>query len=141
MKYKKSNVYIIYRMSVRLDSYSPSPNGRINISSVLSIENVGKSAYKCQYKNHHIEYSELKLNETRAHSIYENFNEIRYELFKYWFYNHKSYRPSTTTEQYKLEMTLDLINYLKDKDFFEMSDIDKILLTILYHEMMRFKKD
>ena len=128
-------------MSVRVDSSPSHSNGRVSISSVLSIENVGKAAYKCQYKNHHIEYSELKLNETRAHSIYENFNEIRYELFKYWFYNHKSFRPSTTTEQYKLEMTLDLIQYLKDKDFFEMSDIDKILLTVLYHELMRFKQD
>ena len=85
-------------MSVRVDSSPSHSNGRVSISSVLSIENVGKAAYKCQYKNHHIEYSELKLNETRAHSIYENFNEIRYELFKYWFYNHKSFRPSTTTE-------------------------------------------
>jgi len=127
-------------MSVRVDSSS---QGRVNISSILSIENIGKTTYKCQYKNHHIEYNELKLNESRAHSIYENFNEIRYELFKYWFYNHRVSRPSTkssASEQYKLEMTLDLIHYLKDKDFFEMSDIDKILLTILYHEMMRFKK-
>ena len=77
----------------------------------------------------------MKLNETRAHSIYENFNKIKYELFKYWFYNHRSLK-----DKHKIEMSLDLIEYLKEKDFFDMSHLDKVLLTILYYELITLKK-
>lgn len=112
-----------------------SPSKKYNISPILTVESFGNSVYKCNYKDFKIEYNEIKLNETRAHSIYENFNIIKYELFKYWFYNHLN-----SKERYKLEMSLDLLEYLKDKDFFDMNHLDKILLTILYFELLKLKK-
>jgi len=112
-----------------------SPSKTYSISPVLTIENYGNSIYHCNYKQFKIEYNEIKMNESRAHSIYENFNKIKYELFKYWFYQH-----SNIKEKHKIEMSLDLIDYLKNKDFFDMNHLDKVLLTILYFELLKLKK-
>jgi len=112
-----------------------SPSEKYNISPILTVESFGNSIYQCYYKQFKIEYNEIKMNETRAHSIYENFNKIKYELFKYWFYNHLNLK-----DRHKLEMSLDLIEHLKDKDFFDMSHMDKVLLTILYFELLKLKK-
>ena len=116
-------------------TYMESPSKTFNISPVLFIENYGNTIYHCNYKQFKIEYNEIQMNETRAHSIYENFNKIKYELFKFWFYNHTDLK-----EKHKIEMSLDLIDYLKDKDFFDMTHLDKVLLTILYYELITLKK-
>jgi len=112
-----------------------SPSKTYNISPIFTIENYGNSIYHCNYKQFKIEYNEIKMNESRAHSIYENFNKIKYELCKYWFYNH-----SNIDDKHKIEMSLELIDYLKNKDFFDMNHLDKVLLTILYFELLKLKK-
>ena len=113
-----------------------SPSKKYNISPVLTIETIGNSVYQCNYKSHKIEYNEMKLNETRVHSIYENLNKIKYQIFKFWFYNHRMMK-----DRFKLEMSMDLLEQLHDKDFYDMSQADKIMLTILYHELMKLKNN
>lgn len=108
----------------------------LTISPSLSITNIGKSKYQCNYKNHTIEYSDVKLNESRIHSIYENFNKIKYELYKIWFYGNIE-----KTRKCQLELSLELLNFLKNKDFFEMSENEKVLLSIIYTELIKFKKN
>jgi len=113
-----------------------SPSRTINISPILTIENYDDT-YNCMYKDFKIEYSQIKLSESRAHSIYENFNKIKYEICKFWFYNHSKNEKNNNS---KIEMTLELIDYLKEKDFFCMNEIDKVLLTILYVELLKLRK-
>ena len=74
------------------------------------------------------------ISNVTSRSIYENFNEMKYELFKMWVYNDIKYRN-------KIEFTLELIEYLKNKEYYTMNDVDKLLLHIIYLELTQIKSN
>lgn len=111
-----------------------SNKSRYTINKNLCIENKGNSNYLCIYKENEIEYNDIKVNENKIHSIYENFNKIEYEYLKYWFYNKRN-----KIDLNKNNIIFECIDYLKNKDFYQMSKIDKVLLTIIYSELYRLR--
>jgi hypothetical protein len=111
-------------------SNSPSKSTRINGN--LIVETYGNSLYHCNYKSKTIQYPDLKVNETKTHTIYESLNDIQYNILKYWFYNHNNNK-----NRYNIELAIDCIEYLKNRDFFDMNHFDKVLLMIIYNELKK----
>ena len=64
--------------------------------------------------------------------IYESLNDIQYNILKYWFYNHNNNK-----NRYNIELAIDCIEYLKNRDFFDMNHFDKVLLMIIYNELKK----
>jgi hypothetical protein len=112
---------------------SGSPSKIYNILPNLTVEDYGTSMYHCSYKNNTIEYTNIKITDNKAHSIYENFNKIKYEIYKYWFFN----RENINSENRRTELLLELLEYLTHKDFFTMEHVDKVLLSIIHQELMK----
>ena len=110
---------------------SGSPSKIYNILPNLTVEDYGTSMYHCSYKNNTIEYNDIKITDNKAHSIYENFNKIKYEIYKYWFYHR-----GINSENRRTELLLELLEYLTYKDFFNMEHVDKVLLSIIHQELM-----
>lgn len=113
---------------------SLSPTKIYSIFPKLTLEMTGKYDYTCHFKNNSFVYNDLRLTESKVQSIYENFNEMKYELFKMWVYNDIKYRN-------KIEFTLEMIEYLKNKEYYSMNDIDKLLLHIIYLELTQIKSN
>jgi hypothetical protein len=112
-------------------SNSPSKSTRINGN--LIVETYGNSLYHCNYKSTTIEYPDLKVNETKTHTVYESLNDIEYNILKYWFHNHNN------KNRHNIELAIDCIEYLKNRDFFDMSHFDKVLLMIIYNELKKLQ--
>lgn len=111
---------------------SPSKSTRINPN--LIIENYGNAVYHCNYKSSTIEYPDLRVSESKSHIVYEELNNIHYKVLKYWFYHHYNNK-----NRHNVELSIDCIEYLKNKDFFEMNHFDKVLLMIIYNELNKLK--
>ena len=111
---------------------SGSPSKIYNILPNLTVEDYGTSMYHCSYKNNTIEYNDIKITDNKAHSIYENFNKIKYEIYKYWFFHR-----GETLKNRRTELLLELLEYLTHKDFFNMEHVDKVLLSIIHQELMK----
>jgi hypothetical protein len=111
---------------------SGSPSKIYNILPNLTVEDYGTSMYHCSYKNNTIEYNDIKITDNKAHSIYENFNKIKYEIYKYWFFH-----QGINNEHRRTELLLELLEYLTHKDFFNMEHVDKVLLSIIHQELIK----
>ena len=116
---------------------SGSPSKIYNILPNLTVENYGASIYHCCHKQNTIEYLDIKISDNKAHSIYENFNKIKYEIYKYWFINKKYH---SDLEHSRTDLTIALLEYLAHKDFFHMDHMDKVLLSIIHLELMKMHK-
>jgi hypothetical protein len=104
---------------------SGSPSKIYNILPNLTVEDYGTSMYHCSYKNNTVEYTDIKITDNKAHSIYENFNKIKYEIYKYWFFNRETIKGENRRTELLLEFT--------------MEHVDKVLLSIIHQELMKMQ--
>jgi hypothetical protein len=107
-----------------------------NISKYFVIEHSDNNENLVfNYKTYKLSYNNIKLAESSSHTIYESLKEIRYHISKQWFT--KSYLKKKYNVY--MEVCIDCIDYLIDKDYFEMTKLDKLLLIVIFNELNKIK--
>jgi hypothetical protein len=105
------------------------------INMIFSIKLLDKKTCVCYYKREHIKYENLKVTDSLTHTVYESLKDIRYNISKSWFVRKHVHNKNNV----RIEICFDIVNYLICKDYFQMNDLDKILISILYTELNKLK--